>query len=941
MSLPNLPSYHGSIAENSQSPDPSERRPEPTASLIGQTLDHYEVVEWLGEGAMGIVYKALDQRLERFVAIKTLRSGLAAGEEHKRRFAQEAKSASALNHPSIIHIYDIGKSNDLDFIAMEYVQGKTLDHLIGPEGMRVTDALKYSIQVADALEAAHGAGIVHRDLKPGNIMVTERGLVKVLDFGLAKLTEQLATPNPLRPDETVSYRQITRTIQGALIGTPAYMSPEQAEGITLDGRSDIFSFGLILYQMVTGQMAFAGCSTISVLTQILRDDPKPPSSVSGKVPSELERVILRCLRKDPNRRYQHISEVRIALEDLRTESASGTSISLTAPTSRLARSWSRRNVLAFAALAAVILLGALAWRWYTSRNGAKTPASEPVLSRLTSDPGLSTDPAISRDGKLVAYASDRAGNGNLDIWVRQIGGGQPLQLTSDAADDSEPDFAPDGTRIVFHSDRDGGGIYSVSALGGTEQRIADRGRRPRFSPDGDQIAYWVGGLAIKTRGIFSRIYVVSSSGGTPREILPEFTARWPVWSPDGKYLLFMGTKTPAVLASYAWWIAPLNGGAPRRTFIPVNPMNEAREPVIWRGDQIVYAWRGQDSSAGLKQISFSPSSGNVSGEPRRLTFGTATESHPSSTADGRMLFASLEVTRGIYTLALGGDTSQQEPMPISKDLSHNESPSISTSGKELVFSKASSGAAEVWLRDLETGKEKALINSGHSEGLWPRISPDGTKVVYRETVGDKNLLMELPTSGGVPRQVCVNCGSVGAWFPDGSRLLVADYSKQTTIDVLDLASGQKVEYLKHPKYSLFPRAVSPDGRWIAFTADVGGGRTPTFISAYRPAQPPGEKDWIQVTDGAASDGMPLWSADGSLLYFISERDGAVCLWAQRLNPASQRPVGEAYAVHHFHGAALRLNRSTAVARDKIVVELQRQTGNIWMLDPGKPSAPAK
>ncbi|HEV2689630.1 MAG TPA: protein kinase [Bryobacteraceae bacterium] len=909
--------------------DPNQ--PSPPPSFIGQKFDHYHVVETLGEGGMGIVFKALDTHLDRFVAVKTLRTGLAADDERKKRFTLEAKSASALNHPNIIHIYDIGTANSVDFIAMEYVQGKTLDQLIGPKGMAVRDALKYGIQAADALDAAHHAGIVHRDLKPGNIMVTERGLVKVLDFGLAKLSEQPAPPDPIHPEQTVSLRY--NTIEGALVGTPAYMSPEQAEGATLDGRSDIFSFGLILYQMVTGKRAFEGGSAVSVLTQILRDEPLPPTSVSGQVPAELERVILRCLRKDPERRYQHMSEVRIALEDLRDESISGTTISGTAARGRVARKKFLRN-MALPSAAFLAIAGGIAW-WleHRSKTSAAVPASEPMLTRLTIDPGLSTDPSISRDGKLLAYASDRSGQGNLDIWVRQIGGGQPIQLTTDPADDSEPDFSPDGTRIAFHSERGGGGVYVIPALGGSEERLADGGRRPRFSPDGSQIAYWAGVAEMKVRASFSRVYTMSSRGGSPRAIDPDFTARWPVWTPDGKSLLFLGTRTPNDLGSYAWWITALDGSAPRKTDLPVNPVAERREPLVWRNDQVVYPWHGNDASVGLQQLGFSPATGRVSGQPRRLTFGTAIESHPSCAADGRLVFASLTAAVNLYTLPVkSNEPLDEQPAPLSQDLSEKTYPAVSADGKELVYSKATSRVAEIWIHDMATGKERALTNSGRVKNA-PAISADGKEVVYGEDAGNKTVILALSTSGGTPRQLCENCGSPSAWFPDGSKVLAADYSRQSSIDLVDVATGQKVEYLKHPQYSLLPRAVSPDGRWIAFTVDVGGGRTPIYIAAYRPGAPPAENEWIRITDGATTDGMPRWSPDGSLLYFNSERDGFLCLWAQRLNLATQRPIGAPFAIHHFHGASLRMDRTTAIGPNKIIFELREQTGNIWMLEP--------
>ena len=293
--------------------------------MIGQTLGHYRIDSKLGEGGMGVVYRAFDTHLERAVAIKVLRSDAIASPDRKRRFVQEAKSASALNHPGIVHIYDIDSANlpdgPTDFIAMEFVPGKTLDQYIGIGGLSLKDALKYGIQIADALARAHAAGIVHRDLKPANIIVGDDGRVKLLDFGLAKLTEVI-DGDPEGATATAA-RENPQTEEGAILGTVAYMSPEQAEGRKVDRRSDIFSFGSVLYEMVTGRRAFEGTNKISTLGAILHTEPTAASGISAGVPTELDKIIARCLRKDPERRAQGIADISLALEELKQESESG------------------------------------------------------------------------------------------------------------------------------------------------------------------------------------------------------------------------------------------------------------------------------------------------------------------------------------------------------------------------------------------------------------------------------------------------------------------------------------------------------------------------------------------------------------------------------------------------------------------------------------------
>jgi eukaryotic-like serine/threonine-protein kinase len=360
--------------------------------MTGRRLGHYEVGEKLGEGGMGVVYKALDTQLHRPVALKFLPASRTADPDRKRRFIQEARAASALNHPNIITIYEIAQDDGVDFIAMEYVAGKTLNALFRGKGMPLRDALRWGTQIADALAAAHRAGIIHRDLKPSNVMVNESGLAKVLDFGLAKLSEHSAE-NGEDATRTVSADGPV-TGEGAILGTVNYMSPEQAQGMVLDSRSDIFSFGALLYEILTGQRPFRGQSTIDTLSAIIQKEPKPISELNAGLPIEVDRIIARCLRKDPARRFQHMEDLKVALEELKDESDSGRSTAAIAVHPRFKR-------LPAALVTVTVLLLIAAGIWWFSRS-RRVVSAEPVLTRLTSGSGLATEPALSPDGKRLA-----------------------------------------------------------------------------------------------------------------------------------------------------------------------------------------------------------------------------------------------------------------------------------------------------------------------------------------------------------------------------------------------------------------------------------------------------------------------------------------------------------------------------------------------------------
>ncbi len=901
--------------------------------MIGQTLAHYQIEEKLGEGGMGVVYRALDTHLDRPVAIKVLRAGAAADPERKKRFVQEAKTASALNHPNIVHIYDIDNAAGVDFIAMEFVDGKTLDHWIGRKGLDTASALKYAVQIADALAAAHAVPLIHRDIKPGNIMVTEAGHVKVLDFGLAKLVEP-ATDQ----DRTATLGQTPRTQEGIILGTVAYMSPEQASGRKLDPRSDIFSFGSVLYEMLTGQRAFQGENQISTLAAILNKEPKPVSEQLATVPRDLERVISRCLRKDPARRIQTMIDLKVALEELKEESDSDRlSAAFPAPPPA-------RRFWPAIAVAAVILAAAVAVVvWLRSR--APAPTESLVLTRLTSDSGLTSDPAISADGKLVAYASDRGGDGNLDIWVQQVAGGKSVRLTNHLADDSDAAFSPDSSSIAFRSEREGGGIYVVSTLGGGDERlIAAQGRRPWFSPDGKLIAYTVGhrGGSLMAPGT-GKIYVTPAAGGAPRQLFAEMaSAGYPVWSPDGKRLLFRATARGVPLAERSdWWVAPLDGGPAVKTgAFPILSRLGLTEFITvgdWlAGDRILFS-ASQGDSTNLWQVTLDPATSQIIGEPQRLTSGTGREAQPSAAASsGRLVFASLAENLDLWSLpvdaALGKVTG--EMARLTQDAADDLFPGLSADGSKLVFVSGRRGNLGLRLKNLADGRETVLAaTSGRAAGA--EITADGTKVAYA-VLEDRRLVSYLVTLGpngptGLPQKLCDDCGWPAAWSSDGTILLFQfPFGASRDVSLLKIPSGERVKLAGPVGVDL---ALSPDNRWVAFGRNPDPGRGQIFVAALA-----GDKIGapIPVTGGQERDSHARWSPDGRLLYFFSDRDGFRCLWAQRLDPAGRPLPHGLLEVQHLHRAQLSASdlpaaqMGLAVSRNRIVFTLNQRSGNVWM-----------
>ena len=914
--------------------------------LTGRRLSHYQTVERIGAGGMGVVYRAIDTRLDRTVAIKVLRPG-SAGPEHQRRFLQEAKTASALNHPNIVTIYEIDEAEGVTFIAMEYVVGRRLDQLIG-KGLPIEETLHYAVQIASALGAAHAAGIIHRDVKPSNVMVSAKGLVKVLDFGLAKLADP-----PIVGDQTVSMQSDPLTTWGTIVGTLAYMSPEQVEGKRIDTRSDIFAFGSTLYEMTTGRMAFARETAVSTLVAIASREPTSIRTMLKDPPAGLEQVISGCLRKEPDSRYQAMEDVKADLEALHHDSWVWDTSALRRSKSPGLRRNTRRIWMSAAGIGLAAVLAGVFWVW---RSTATNESWRPILTRLTADKGMSAFPALSSDGKLLAYASDRSGEGNLDIWVQQVGGGNPIRVTHDTADEYEPAFSPDGAQIAFHSDSGGGGIWVVPSFGGPARIVADHGRRPLFSPDGKQIVYWVGSGT-------GKVYLVSAQGGQPREFQPEFeSARYPVWSSDGKWVLFLGTRDskgvePTGLSgeSLDWWIAPSAGGRAVKTgalevFRQAGmsaPFGERlMSPDTWTMQNDVVFSARLGGTTNVWRIAISPSSHRVKGAPQRLSLGTQLESQARfvTLPDGssRMVFASF--VRGIDVWGLPLDTKGAkvtgELERLTQDQGFALSPAVSRDGKRLVYISTRSGNADVYLKDFATGKE-TVIAMGPPDKSVPSISPDGSAVAYVDSVTPKvagifSVSIDQEGRLSAPKKVCEPCAGGLSWSSDGRSALIGRYPPARSA-MVDLATGNQVEILRHSKYNVWQKTFSPDDRWISFNMVVNPLRSNLYVVRVpaKPALVPVD-EWIPVTEGENWDDKPRWSPDGNTLYFISQRDGFRCIWYQRLDPQTKHPVGDPTPLYHLHRSRLSMVNlevpaiEMGVGADKLVFALGELTGNIWM-----------
>lgn len=891
--------------------------------LIGRTIAHYSIVEKLGEGGMGAVYKARDQRLDRFVALKVLPAEVMSDPDRRRRFEQEAKSASALNHPNIVTIYDIGQGDDVHYIAMEHVAGRTLDSLTGPKGLPLNDALAIAIQVADGLGKAHAAGIIHRDLKPSNIMVTPDGLVKILDFGLAKLAEKTESAHDLAVTKTMTRTPVTE--EGVILGTVAYMSPEQAAGKPLDARSDIFSFGSVLYEMLTGRRAFDGETKATTMAAVITLDPASPSGISRTLPAEVEKVVMRCLRKDPQRRWQNMSDLKVALQDLKEESESGKLQAVAAaPTRKRRMPW---FVAALAAVAVLAAAGILAWFLLRPSRGLVTTQPE----RITFESGGAFLPAISPDGKLIAYSSER--DGNFDVYARQLRGQQTVRLTQHTAPDWFPCFSPDGLKVVFRSERDGGGLYIVEALGGSEKKIADRGRLPTFSPDGSMIAYLVASALTRT----AKLFLVSAGGGVPRPLQPELSIppagasySWPLWSADGKQILFDGSR-PGERGSRDWYLVPVDGGPAVRIKAPVRgPGGIVRILLAWQNNYVYCSEGSTIGGMSLYRVPLSGGSHPEAGPVQLITSPAGMQYGASIAAEGRMVFSTTSPNINVWSVALkSGDGTASGPLEsVTSDPMGKFDISVSADGSKLAWTSYSLQKTEIRVREMGTGREESFACSGNTLNVIPRLSQDGSRLAYSDVVDGKRVAY-IAGSGAAPQPVSGD-GLVFGFFSKTRDLLMISGNQLVRQDPVGSLRRPILDTTGHGE--LYEVALAPSDCSVAFTLALSDGTAALYLAEVGD-QPAPVATWTKIDEDRNYIGSPTWSRDGKILYYGSSRDGFICVWAQRIG-ADGRLSGEPFAAFHnhtppdmkFYGICW-----VKAAPDRLYMMLSDFKGDLWSL----------
>ena len=812
-------------------------------SLIGKQLGSYKIEKLLGAGGMGEVYLARDSKLDRLVGLKILPWHFVADAERISRFKREARALSTLNHPNLITIYEVGEADGLHFIVTEFVEGKILSCRDRPA---LRELLSIVAQVAEALSAAHQAGIVHRDIKPENVMVRHDGYAKVLDFGLVKLREVSESSDG------------PNTQMGVAMGTLAYMSPEQAAGEPVDHRTDIWSLGVLLYELATGHRPFTGESRQATVNAILSDDPKTPTSIDATLPGELDKIIEKSLEKDRELRYQTASDLRADIRRLlRVIDSGATASNPRAVTSSFPRLTQRRWFWPVA-IAAVVLCLAIPITGYLLRMKSAGPDwSKAAHMQLTSYVGTEYFPSLSPDGKDFVYAREDP-PGNFDLYLQRVGGKNVTRLTpTTATDENQPAFSPNGELIAFRSNREPAGVYVMERTGenprlviagcfmpswspdgkqivcstsgqtlpsirnsrpstllvvdvetGANRRLCENdAMQPAWSPNGARIAFWF----MPPSAGRSDIATISKNGGEIEVITKDASTNWnPVWSPDGKFLYFASDRS----GNMGFWRVPIDEetgkvqGEPEAVVTP-SPFN--RHLNFSRdGRRLIYVQTDQKSN--IHGLNFDPVSEKVVGGSFWITRGDQQLARPELSPDGTQFVIRVQRrTQDDIVVVQRDGTNWRD---ITNDKFFDRYPSWSPDGKRIAFTSDRSGVYEIWTINADGTDLRQHSFDSPGASSFPQWSPDGSRLVFKRH--DVNMIIEVnkPWKDQTPQQLPPPPLSfvIWDWSRDGKKLIgtfadakVWSFSLETN------------QYEKLSDFGAYPKWLPDSVRFVTFT----------------------------------------------------------------------------------------------------------------------------
>ena len=904
--------------------------------MTGRMIGPFQVLEIIGSGGMGVVYRAEDTRLGRQVAIKFIAADQLPDESARRRFDREARAASALNHPNICTVYDVGTDGDVPFLVLELLRGRSLKERLTMGPLPIGEILELAIPIADALEVAHEAGIIHRDLKPANIFVTDRGVPKLLDFGLAKVTL------PPSGDDASTQATSYLTRAHSVLGTLPYMSPEQVRGQPLDARTDLFSFGAVLYEMATGVSPFGAETSGVIVENVLTRAPVSARRVGPGMAPALEAVISKALEKDRELRYQSARELRVDLRRLRESSSQRTAgvVETSDPTAARPRR-RRRLAVAVGVALAVLAVGLIAFALRStlagrsSRSAGIPPATAPPrVSPFLVSPAVDQMPAWSPTANLVAYTSDAAGND--DIWICDASGTSATNLTASFSGvDANPAWSPDGTHIAFYSERDGPGVYTMTALGAAARWLVKlRTANPYVHiqwVDAERIIY-----DDLNSSNYWQVYRAKLDGSPPEcltcDLAGHASVRSGGLSPDGARLAFINAIVPSPL-----YVLDLGSRQ-------VTQVADAVEEPRWATSDRLMFESAKDGIKDLWEVSISVATGTAVHDAVRVTSGLDINEF-SVTDSGRRILVTRDMrSSSLWVLPIGlSSPTLSEARRLTTGDARDGAPRWAPDGA-VVFESNRRGGSDIWRLPPGSASPVRLTSTGNAEK--PQVSPNGRWIAFNAQSGGMEFIMRTDGSDlrgiGGPLESLANA-CCADWSPDGTRLGLQTWdapNAQPRLGVVEVdpdtgrGQGHSVTRLSSlPSDAVFGR-WSPDGRWIVTFGSQGGLRSTFWLV------PPDGQGARQVTGLSGRLSLPAWQVSPLALYFV--RNGT-SIWRLLMHTdgtpaAPPEPWLELPGESRQRFIGLDINR----AGDQMLTAIRQLNLDLWLVERATvPAAPGQ
>ncbi|WP_047495743.1 protein kinase [Terriglobus sp. TAA 43] len=861
----------------------------------------FEIRRFINSGGMGEVYEAWDRELNQEVAVKTILPYIAVHAEVIERFKQEVRHTREISHPNICRVHELFLHDEAGegptwFLSMELLQGPTLLEKIRLDGRLAPElGVLVASQLLSGIEAAHAQGLTHRDFKSSNVILVdaENGHTRavITDFGLS-----LRIP----PGEAS-----VDAVRG--MGTPGYMAPEQEEQGRVSPLADQYALGVVLYEMMAGSLP-------------------QPTTIGGAArskaakqgyPARWDGVIRRCMQRNPEDRFEDIAAVRKAL---------------------LLPAWRRHpRLLAIASIALVTVGGVFLLR------AVRAPKAEPCqiceVRQLTPDTDESESPSLSRDGKYLAYSSDQAESGNLDIFVQPLPSGTLRRITHDRSREGDPSISPDGSIVAYRSERNGGGIYIASVQDPEEATLlVPRGRNPAISPDGQRLLYWTGDP--DQSNLSGKLYVMSLTGGVPVQLAPMFLdARFPVWSTDGTSVLFGGCAghDQSPQGCYDWWTMKIDNGVPHATnafakLRSVKILPSRLNSVNWIGDSLIFSAVGDSRRSSLFSLKLDTNSLEATDQMKWLLNENAADLDPSVSSHEDIAFTRTSGALHIWRITGAGKGQRHELEKITQDADVDGTPFVAEGGRVVVYERGRKRERQILLRDMTSGKETTLIDSGTSV-LSPIIDSAQKWIAYWQIENDGRSAIYAGQLGGTMKRVCVNCMEPMGWFQHDKKFFFRDEA-HGTVNMMDVLSGTQKIILQASDRSIGDVSWSSESGLLLFT-ESRSDRKQIYAVHLNPQTGEADPTWLLIPTGAGTPWHPRWSGDGKTIFYVSNSDGFSCVYGLSFI-ASTRKFGVPFDVAHFHKQRASIDNvlprafNMSVAGETIYLNLGEQSSTIQL-----------